>query len=250
MIRNALSLIGVLALLCGSSSSLNAAEVRPKYGPTASRIIEDHLFIKTSNAPDYWALSPYYTAQRDHSACILATFTMALNAFKIGEKATSEDALVNQDDLFNKIKEEPAAKRFYVNKGKSISLVEMGELFKKAVEAYKIPIVKLEAVNVDKIDAATKEKVKNLLRENEKSARTLILANFLQSEFTGDPDGGGHAAPVGAYDPKTDRVLIMDPDREYYEPYWVSFETFMKGLATLDKDAGRNRGILFVEIKK
>ena len=72
--------------------------------------------------------------------------------------------------------------------------------------------------------------------------------NFLQSEFTGDPEGSiGHIAPVAAYDENKKQVLILDPDRDYYEPYWVSDEQALKGMATLDKGAGKYRGYLVIK---
>ncbi len=76
------------------------------------------------------------------------------------------------------------------------------------------------------------------------------MVNFLQSELTGDPEGKvGHVAVVGAYDEKNSRVLILDPDREYYEPYWVSVDTLLKGMNTQDKDSNRNRGYIVVTKK-
>jgi hypothetical protein len=75
-----------------------------------------------------------------------------------------------------------------------------------------------------------KKKLHEALVQNEKSADDYIVALFIQGRYTGDPEGnhGGHFAPVGAYDGK--RVLILDPDREWYEPYWVSEEVFFEGM--------------------
>jgi hypothetical protein len=54
-------------------------------------------------------------------------------------------------------------------------------------------------------------------------------------------------APVAAYDAEKRRVLLLDPDREWYEPYWVADETLLAGLASVDPVTGRPRGLVRVE---
>jgi hypothetical protein len=75
-----------------------------------------------------------------------------------------------------------------------------------------------------------------------------MLVNFLQSVATGDPQGAiGHIAPVGAYDAKTQRVLLLDPDRQWYEPYWVPDKLLLLAMATTDKTSARGRGYVWVK---
>jgi hypothetical protein len=218
-----------------------------KFGPQAIRLHDSHDYIAKNPAPDYWALSPYYVAQQDPRVCIIASFAMTLNAMRANNKLTASDTLMTQTPLLEKISKEEPGKRFYVDKGKSISLQEMSDLFKKQATLFTNKTMTVEVVHADKADAETIKKIEKILIENEKSANNFVIANFLQSEYTGDPEGNvGHVSPVAAYDAKKKRVLIMDSDREYYEPYWVSIDTFVKGLATLDKDANRNRGILWI----
>ena len=220
---------------------------KPKYGSQATRLHDSHEFIAKNAAPDYWAISPYYIPQQDEGACILASFTMTLNALRASDALTASDELISQPKLLKDIQDETAAKRFYINHGKSISLDEMADLFKKASADLIHKTVRVDVLHADATDPKFAAKLEKILIENEKSAKNFIVANFLQSELTGDPEGAmGHVSPVAAYDAKTKRVLIMDPDRQYYEPYWVSLDTFIKGLNTLDKDAGKNRGVLFI----
>jgi hypothetical protein len=91
-----------------------------------------------------------------------------------------------------------------------------------------------------------KELEKRLL-ENEQSRKNFILVNFNQQAFTDDADAG-HIASVGAYDSTQRRVLILDPDRHYYEPYWVGIETLVTGLNTVDKSTQKPRGYLWIEL--
>jgi hypothetical protein len=101
-----------------------------------------------------------------------------------------------------------------------------------------------EVVRAEKTDAF-KAKVKELLNKNEKSSSDFIVPLFWQADFTGDPEGSvGHFAPVAAYDGK--RVLIFDPDREWYEPYWVPEEVFLTGISNSKADSIKAGGYIRV----
>ncbi len=67
---------------------------------------------------------------------------------------------------------------------------------------------KVEVVHADSTSKEALNKLSQVLIENEKSAKDFLVINFLQSEYTGDPEGAvGHIAPVAAYDQKTKQVL-------------------------------------------
>ena len=74
-----------------------------------------------------------------------------------------------------------------------------------------------------------------------------MLFNFLAGEYVGVGDYG-HIAPVGAYDAAARRVLILDPDRTWYEPYWIPDEVALAGMATPDAASGQARGYLYVSV--
>ena len=233
----------VFLALVGAKLSF-AGSPQPKYGLGTTRIIQDHDFFVKNKAPDYWSLSPYYLAQRDGSSCSLASFTMVMNALRSNQSLGASDKLVTQDNFAEKLKDNAAINRFFFGHGGAISLDEFGVIAKLALDRYGFQKDQVEVLHADASPEFAK-KLKEILVKNEASDRNFIIANFLQSEYTGDPEGAiGHVAPVGAYDAKKNRVLIFDPDREYYEPYWVSFESFVKGLNT--KDGDKTRGILFI----
>lgn len=116
----------------------------------------------------------------------------------------------------------------------------------ESLKAYGLKNYSVVAFHMDNSKAAKAELHKNLL-QNEKSASDFIIANFIQGAFTGDAEIG-HISPVGAYDKKRKRVLIMDVDREWYEPYWVSEDVFAEGMSTGDKSSGHNRGYLYIKL--
>jgi hypothetical protein len=54
--------------------------------------------------------------------------------------------------------------------------------------------------------------------------------------LTGDPEGGGHVAVIGAYNAENRQVLILDPDREWYEPYWSPLESVFQSIKNPKSD--------------
>jgi hypothetical protein len=220
----------------------------PKYGSGVSALAQEHSYFRKAPAPDFWSLVSHYVPQMDGRTCSMASFSMLLNAMESRKTVRAADAkFVNQKGLLGLLEGNEAVKRFFLSTlpGKSVSLLEFSGVLRHAFQKLGIKGMRVEVVHAEGPESASK--ILKILKENERSDQDFVVANFLQSELTGDPEGKvGHVAPVAAFDPVGKRVLILDPDREYYEPYWVPFERFMKGLETRDSDSGRNRGILWI----
>ncbi len=76
-------------------------------------------------------------------------------------------------------------------------------------------------------------------------------STFIVLNFTGIPLGltesGGHFSPIGAYDAKGDRILVLDVARFIYPPYWVKTAELFAAMNTPDSDnANRVRGYVVV----
>jgi hypothetical protein len=241
-----LAFLGLFVTFVSSVGTPAFAETKPKYGPEATLLRNSHEYVQKHAAPDFWALIPYYTAQQTGSACSIASVSMVINAARIDQKLTADDELATQNNVLKKTGDEEWTKAVS-DHGGGRSLDQLGVEVQKAFKAYGFKDAKVEVIHVSDLSPATRAKVHAALVENEKSAGDFIIANFIQGVFTGDADAG-HIAPVAAYDAKARRVLILDPDRDWYEPYWVSEETFLKGMNTADKSAdGKFRGLVWVE---
>jgi hypothetical protein len=132
------------------------------------------------------------------------------------------------------------------NGGHGVALDELKILAEKSLKAYGITNFTVEAVHADLSDAS-KALLHKTLIANEKSAKDFIIINFIQGIYTGDAPAG-HIAPIAAYDTKHAKVLVMDPDRQWYEPYWVSEETLLKGMATKDDESSKTRGYIWIKL--
>jgi len=246
----ALGALLLVAALLGAAllraTAQRGGSEKPKYGPTATRLADAPEHIRATPAPDYWALSPYYVGQRDDRSCSLAAAAMVVNAARASRALGADDELATQDGLLERV---PGGEwsRSVGLLGVGVTLHEMPLRLSAGLIAYGVTATTIEAVCIDRDPADLREGVRALLVENERSARDFVLVNFNQGVFTGDADAG-HWAPVGAFDETRGRALILDPDRRWYEPYWVSLETLIAGMATKDLVSGKNRGLVRVRL--
>ncbi|KTC86597.1 phytochelatin synthase family protein [Legionella brunensis] len=236
-----------LAINQGVMASASLQTAAPRYVPGVISILQSHEYIRTHETPLYWKLSPYYIHQRNDISCSLATATMIVNAALAGQTIHAKQQLATQDDILNRVKDKDWAEGVRVN-GDGVTLDQLKLFLAKALEAYGINNFTIELVRAEDSSEQTAAKLHEALLNSEKDGQSFIIANFDQKFFTGDVSVG-HFAPVGAYDAKNKRVLIMDPDRTLYEPYWVPEEIFLKAMATSDTDAQKHRGYLVVNLK-
>lgn len=231
-------------LLLALSLSANAG---PKYGPMAERLSRSHQYVRSHDAPDFWALLPYYLPQQNARACSLASATMAINGLRARRDLSADDELVTQSGLLKKSGNAEWSTAVGAM-GRGLTLDQLAAFTKQAAEAYGITPISAEVVRFEDASAKELARLRKILEANEKSSDDLILLNFLQSHYTGDLEGAvGHIAPLGAYDSKTKRILVLDPDRELYEPYWITDETALSGMLTRDPTSGKNRGLVWLK---
>jgi hypothetical protein len=131
-------------------------------------------------------------------------------------------------------------------KQRGVTLDLLGKYVEGALKVYELAGAKVEVVHQKDASEESVKKLRAALTENERSSRDFIIVNMNQGILTGDPEGGGHVSPIAAYDAKADRVLVLDVDREWYEPYWVSVKTLAAAMATSDKESGQSRGYVWI----
>jgi hypothetical protein len=203
-------------------------------------------------APDFWSLIGYYVPQFNGAACSVASVAMVLNAARAHLPLTADDQVVSQQALLDKIDVENWKQRLSKegHEGQhGMTLDQLARATEATFKSYGFKNASVKPVHVLNRLAQTRKEIVEALKKNEESPKTYIIANFNQKEFTDDAEVG-HFAPVGAFDWEKNRVLILDPDREYYEPYWVSFDTFIEGMATDDSTSKNKRGYLLITLEE
>ncbi len=237
-----------LALVLGALV-VTAASADPKYGPEAVRLHDDRAYVQRSPAPDFWALMPYYLPQLTGSSCSAASVAMLMNALRVDLPLSADEKLVTERDLLKRAAD-AAWQKAAAEDGDGVSLDQLGRLIARSLTAYGLGAHEVEVVHVESTSDDMLARLRKVLAANEASSDDFILINFVQSVFTGDPEGNvGHISPIAAYDAERERVLVMDVDRSWYEPYWVSDRTLLAGMAKPDDQApgrGLSRGYVHV----
>lgn len=221
----------------------------PKYsavdGSTATALSADSTYFRNpeNTAHDYWALSPFYVPQHNGYACSAASIAMALNALlNTGRERGDEDENISQQALPEKIKgfdwkglvsEKGLAKKH------GVTLAQLAQATSEALESYSPGNWE---VNITTLLAHTTQALQSFreaLEANERGREDIMLLHFAQDTLTGAPGGPyAHISPVGAYDKNTRRVLILDVDRQWYEPYWADDTQVLRAMAVKTKSFG------------
>ncbi len=231
---------------CGARSAEPPAAGLPKYASFAVPLARDHAYLSQAPAPDFWTLSPYYVGQQSDAACSLASLSMLVNAARRGAPLDAEEPLVTQPLLLQRVDSDAWAKGV-AKGGDGVTLDELAVLAKQSLAAFGMTARRVEVTHLPAATPDALDRLRELLRQNEASAYDWVFFNFRASDFVGVGDYG-HIAPVGAYDEAQRRVLVMDPDREWYEPYWIPDEVALGGMATPDSVTQRPRGYLYVSL--
>lgn len=230
---------------CIAVSAQGQEEIRPKFGPDAVPLTQDREYLKRAEAPDYWALSPYYIAQSTGSSCSSTSVVMMLNALRGLPKQASQ-RLVTHSQLLNAVNDDHWREAVAEN-GEGISFTELADYVRRSLEAFDID-ADVEVFRPRDMSPETLAELRRILNENEQSAGDVILAAFDQGTLTGDQPFG-HISPIAAYDAVRRRVLVMDVDRAWYVPYWSSDIKLLEAMLTPDRADPEGSGLIRVRLR-
>lgn len=235
---------------------ISTVGLKPKYGPEGKPIAvplsqsNEYFRDSKNSSPQFWSLISFYVPQLAGGTCSIATLIMTLNSAMGRLSRTQETKVITEKMMIDEIKKENWTDLILKELHQKMYWATLDQyrlLTEKAFKHHGFEKVKVEAIHVNDKSEETKKKVTAILTEFSQSKNHFILAGFDQKSFTDDTQVG-HYAPVGAYDSSKKKVLILDPDREYFEPYWVSLDDFIAGMNTLDRSANQNRGLLWVTL--
>lgn len=232
--------------IISATNAVMSPIIKAKYASGVVPLHFSHKYIREHEAPTYWKISPYYISQRNESSCSLATAAMIINAARSSQPKANQ-SLATQDGILALVKDRAWEDGVKVG-GEGVTLDQFRILMAKALEAYGLQNFEIQVIHTKNSSGETALLLHKALVKSEKTGQTFLIANFDQKFFTG-AESVGHFTPVGAYDAQTQRVLLMDPDRELYEPYWVPESLLLQGMATVDADAHNYRGYMLITFK-
>ncbi len=221
----------ILYLLCLAFSTAAAAEPHPKYGPKAIPLLRDHQYFKGAEAKDFWGLMPFYVPQMNEYSCSVASVVTIFNAIvKRRDGVPDTERNITQGMLLDGVKDVPIRKLVSKQGFKGRHGVTLEELRTVAEQTARIHGVRTQ-VTAHSFRTRSLEELRAILQANEQDPQDFLMAHFVQDDLTGARGGPyAHISPIGAYDEKTRRVLILDVDREWYSPYWVTDEDLLAAM--------------------
>jgi hypothetical protein len=193
-------------------------------------------------------LVSYYTPQHDERSCSVASVAMLINAVRAGRPVTGDRHCLTPLDLLKKVGCSDWISAVGPD-GDGVGLEDLAGLVRKSLGVCGIQHCMIDVIHVPRASRRARSKARQTLLMAAVLPTHFVLANFLQSQYTGNPAATvGHYAPVGGYDERR-RVFILDPDSRSHEPYWVSEDAFLDGMATRDETTGKSRGYLSIRIE-
>jgi hypothetical protein len=197
-----------------------------------------YLIEAGANA-DYFPLASQFVTQKTQAYCGVASLTMVLNA--IGAQAPNTPEYepykyYTQDNVLNAETDAILPREVLARQGTTLD--QLGALVDFRGLAGEVHHAGDETLD------AFREHARAALA----SADHYVIINYLRRAL--GQQVGGHISPLGAYDEKQDKFLIMDVARYKYPPVWVSSADLYAAMNTPDiVNGGKTRGYVLVSKK-
>jgi hypothetical protein len=173
-------------------------------------------------------LAPHFVAQSRRGFCGVASAVMVVNALLQPRPA------VTQAGFFGWSLEGLRA---------NLAVTSGGMTLEELASFLRARGLQVQVVHAERSNAAAKAfrlAASAALRD----PRRVVLVNYDRRAL--GQQGAGHISPLGAYDPASDRLLVLDVAAHRYPPTWVGLGALWAAMATIDGDSGKMRGYLLV----
>ncbi|AIU66688.1 phytochelatin synthase family protein [Vibrio coralliilyticus] len=252
------------------SCSFNALAAKIVYWDDAESF---ERLVSSENKTDFARLSVYYQPQENKMFCGVASAAMVLNALRVdrtpeqipldssqfftlesgylpnggGNVEHSDKSYVSWSPLFHRYTQNtvlihsPKSRIEILGKpAKGSQFNDYGLQLSQFVDLVKsngAKVVSYELQNIDDIDTIKANMVTALSQPEH-----YLVVNYARKGV--EQKGGGHYAPVAAYDGDSDSFLILDPNNADYLWHWVDATSMIKAMNTIDVDRYRGYAII------
>ena len=226
-------IVGCLATLVAAAETLPLPANLIGLGSDAG----EKLLIESSARQAYWPLSMQFVTQKNQAFCGVATMVMVLNALGVSAPATpgiEPFTAFTQDNVLNEKTELILSQSVLAKKGMTL------DQFGKLMQTYGV------STQINHAAASTVDQFRVSAVKYLNAPKHHVVVNYLRRTL--GQERGGHISPLAAYDPKTDRFLILDVSRYKYPPVWVKTDDLFSAMNTVDDDNdGQTRGFVLIE---
>ncbi|XP_002128372.2 glutathione gamma-glutamylcysteinyltransferase-like [Ciona intestinalis] len=110
-------------------------------------------------------------------------------------------------------------------------------------------IARCNQLNADVVyvdDHASIDEFREVVKQSCRGSSMAVICSFGRREL--GQSGSGHFSPIGGYHPGKDVVLVLEPARFKYPPYWLPLEALWNAMNTKDSTNGDSpRGYMILE---
>lgn len=217
--------------------------------------------MSEGTALPFLALSSCYKPQPNLAYCGFSTLVMMLNALKVDPKRLwrtpwrwfTEELLENSVDFA----ELELIRKTGITMEQFQSVSERNGVTCKLVrpsgdsdEGYEEFLSDLYHVCTGRKNRWQDHSLKNsddnsMKIPDEECPNKLMAVSYYREAL--EQHGNGHYSPIGAFDLKTNSILILDTARFKYPPYWVPARDLYRSMVPIDTVTGKSRGYLLMK---
>ena len=192
--------------------------------------------IPSDGNPLKAALIKHHVKQFHEASCSVASVVTVVNAIR--EVYKDAPPPISQMDILEKVRTAHWKERMSSDKGykgrRGLPLNTFGEVVIDSLNAYDIAYKTVEIIQAQKNTNSSdniRKALWNRLDGFEKKGNGLIIAHFDQGAYVPGLNIP-HISPVGGFNDKTGKVIILDVDYTQEKPYAIDFDIFYKGLSS------------------
>jgi hypothetical protein len=190
------------------------------------------LFEEADARADYWSLSEQYITQRSGNFCGVASGVMVLNALQVSAPVDDPTGApyYTQDNFFSDCARHVLS-----------PTMMPGMTIDQLVDLLQCHPASAHAVHAGDTTLAD---FRTIAAKNLATPGDYIVVNYDRAGV--GQETMGHISPLGAYDAKADRFLLLDVARYKYPPVWVDAAALFGAMHTDDFVSGKTRGFVVV----
>ena len=198
------------------------------------------LFAHAGAKQAYWPLADEFVTQKGQAYCGIASLAMVLNALALPAPAVPDYGpftSFTQDNLFTPATEKIIPQAYIPTHGMTLDQVgAVAANFGAQVRVIHAGTVSAAHFRADAAAALAKP-------------GHFVIVNYLRTAL--GQQRYGHISPLGAYDHRSDRFLILDVARYKYPPVWVRTADLFAAMNTIDAgNDNQTRGYLLLDRTK
>jgi len=235
-------LVCPLLLLVATQNAAAAEPLKLPAGLIPLQSDEGTRLLETSEArTNFYSLIQHFVSQQKLSYCGVASAVTILNTLHptntpMCESLDGKVALFDQVNFFTKPVEQVISQSLVLKQGFTL------EEWSGAVGTY---AVKTEAWHCgDAEGQASYETFLTRAQAALSNTNQFLVINFGRKAL--NQAGTGHFSPIGAYNKKANKFLVLDVATFKYPAFWVDAHPLWQSMNTVDSVSQKNRGFVII----